>query len=84
MTIPDYQTIMLPLLRLAGDDREHTKREAEATLAEHFQLTEEERASLLPSGRQRLFDNRVGWARSYLKQAGLLQQRRQHPLRPSL
>jgi restriction system protein len=73
MEIPDYQTIMLPLLRLAGDGREHTKREAEAALAQHFHLTDADREILLPSGRQRLFDNRVGWARTYLKQAGLLQ-----------
>lgn len=73
MAIPDYQTIMLPLLRLAVDRREHTKRELEAQLAAHFGLTESERATLLPSGRQRLFDNRVGWARTYLKQAGLLE-----------
>jgi restriction system protein len=73
MAIPDYQTIMLPLLRLAADRREHTKRELEAQLAAHFGLTESERATLLPSGRQRLFDNRVGWARTYLKQAGLLE-----------
>ncbi len=64
---------MLPLLKLAGDGREHTKREAEAEMAQHFQLTEEERAQLLPSGHQRLFDNRVGWARTYLKQSGLLE-----------
>jgi restriction system protein len=73
MSIPDYQAIMLPLLKLAGDGREHTKREAEAEMARHFGLTEEERAQLLPSGRQRLFDNRVGWARTYLKQSGLLE-----------
>jgi len=73
MTIPDYQSIMLPLLQLAGDGKEHTKREAVAALAEHFTLTDAERAELLPSGRQGLFDNRVGWARTYLKQAGALQ-----------
>jgi restriction system protein len=72
MSIPDYQTIMLPLLQLAADGREHTKRETVSALADQFQLTEAERGTLLPSGRQGLFDNRVGWARTYLKQAGLL------------
>jgi restriction system protein len=71
--IPDYQTIMLPLLRLAGDGREHSKREVVADLAKYFELTQEELLTLLPSGRQGLFDNRVGWARTYLKQAGLVE-----------
>lgn len=72
MAIPDYQTLMLPVLRLAGNGGEHRFRDAVETLADEFQLTEEERKELLPSGTQALFTNRVGWARSYLKQAGLL------------
>lgn len=72
MPIPDYQTAMLPLLRLAGDDEEHKFRDAVERLATEFQLTDEERSELLPSGTAFLFDNRVGWARTYLKQAGLL------------
>jgi restriction system protein len=72
MTIPDYQTLMLPVLRLASDGEEHRFRDAVDTLANEFQLTEEERKELLPSGTQALFTNRVGWARSYLKQADLL------------
>jgi restriction system protein len=72
MSIPDYQTIMLPLLRLAEDQQEHRFRDAVEALAEKFELSEEERAELLPSGSQPLFNNRVGWARTYLKQAGLL------------
>ncbi len=73
MAIPDYQTLMLPLLRLAGDNRHHRFRDAVETLADEFGLNTEERAELLPSGMQPVFDNRVGWARTYLKQAGLLQ-----------
>jgi restriction system protein len=73
MTIPDFQTIMLPLLELAGDGREHSFREAVETLAERLGLSEDERKELLPSGRQPTFDNRVGWARTYLAQAGLLE-----------
>jgi restriction system protein len=72
MAIPDYQTIMLPLLRLASDGHEHRFRDAVERLASEFGITDEERAELLPSGTAPLFDNRVGWARTYLKQAGLL------------
>lgn len=73
MTIPDYQSIMLPLLQLAGDGREHVIGDAIETLAEYFQLTDEDRRELLPSGQQARFDNRTTWARTYLKQAGLLE-----------
>jgi restriction system protein len=72
MAIPDYQTLMLPLLRLTADNQEHSLREAIEKLAEKFALTPDERKELLPSGRQPTFDNRVGWARTYLKKAGLL------------
>lgn len=70
--IPDYQTIMLPLLEFAGDEKEHHIREAIDYLAKKFGLTDEERKILLPSGQQPIFDNRVGWARTYLVKAGLL------------
>src|ERR1035441_2415284 len=73
MSIPDYQTLMLPLLKIAADGKEHTKREALNQLAAQFGLTEEERKELLPSGNQEVFDNRLGWARTYLKKAGLIQ-----------
>jgi restriction system protein len=63
---------MLPLLQFAADGREHTKREAVDALAVQLRLTPAELATLLPSGRQGVFDNRVAWARSYLKHAGLL------------
>ncbi len=73
MAIPDYESIMLPLLRLAGDMQEHSLREAIEVLVAEFRLTEEEQKELLPSGRQPTFDNRVGWARTYMKKAGLLE-----------
>jgi restriction system protein len=73
MTVPDYQTLMLPVLQVAGDGQEHTIGEAIEIIASHFGLTEEDRKELLPSGTQFRFDNRVHWARSYLKQAGLLE-----------
>ena len=72
MAIPDYQTVMLPLLKLAEDGKEHRFRDAVELLAIQFELTDGERSELLPSGTAPLFDNRVGWARTYLKQAGLL------------
>ena len=72
MAIPDYQSIMLPLLQFAGDGQEHSLRATIEALADQFHLTSQERSELLPSGRQATFDNRVGWARTYLKKAGLL------------
>jgi restriction system protein len=73
MTIPGFQSLMLSLLKLAGDRKEHSLREAIEALAAQYRLTEAERNELLPSGRQAAFDNRVGWARFYLGRAGLLQ-----------
>lgn len=72
MPIPDYETIMLPLLRSVADGGEYSMRDLIDTLATEFGLTDEERNRLLPSGQQPLFDNRVGWARTYLLKAGLL------------
>jgi len=72
MTIPDYQSIMLPLLKFAGDQEEHSLRQAIDSLAQEFQLSDEERKQLLPSGQQEVFNNRVAWARTYLKKAALL------------
>lgn len=76
MTIPDYQTVMLPLLRLASDEQEHSSRGAIEKLADQFELSDQERKELLPSGRQATFDNRVGWARTYMKKAGLLESKK--------
>lgn len=73
MAIPDFQSIMLPLLRFAGDNQEHSLRQAIEALAKEFGLNDAEQKELLPSGQQPIFDNRVGWARSYMKKAGLLE-----------
>jgi len=73
MPVPDYQRCMRPLLRLACDEREHTVAETIERLADEFELTEDESRELLQSGRQAKFDNRVGWARTYLQKAGLLE-----------
>ena len=64
---------MLPFLEFASGGRTHTFRESVEHLAQVFRLSAEERAELLPSGRQALFTNRVGWASFYLKKAGLLE-----------
>ena len=73
MAIPDYQTCMLPLLKFYADGQEHANRESIDTLAAEFRLTEEERRQMLPSGVQGLFDNRVNWARTYMKKAALVE-----------
>ena len=70
--IPDYQTLMLPLLELLSDKKEHELQDLIKILSDKFNLTEEERNELLPSGNQEIINNRVGWARTYLKKANLL------------
>ena len=74
--IPDYQSIMLPLLKYAGDTNEHHIRDAIEQLANEFDLTEEESKEVVPSGQQLTFDNRVSWAKTYLKKAGLVESTR--------
>jgi restriction system protein len=71
MPVPDFQTLMLPALRVLGIQSPQTAVDVRRTLATEFALTEGDLAELLPSGRQSTFANRVGWAYSYLKQAGL-------------
>lgn len=70
--IPNYQVIMLPLLKAVKDQKEYKLNDIVDILASEFKLSEEERKELLPSGQSFLFGNRVGWARTYLKKAGLL------------
>lgn len=70
--IPDYQSLMLPLLKLVSDGSEYKFRDIIEALATAFNLTDGERRELLASGTQALFDNRVAWAKTYLKKAGLL------------
>ena len=67
---------MLPLLRFAADGQEHSLREMIENLAREFGLTDEERKELLPSGRQATVDNRVGWGRTYMNKANLLESTR--------
>lgn len=73
MPVPDFQSIMLPLLRAASDGSEHKVSSITGQLSLEFQLSPEEQQELLPSGRQTTFANRVAWAKTYLVQAGLLE-----------
>ena len=72
MPVPDYETFMLPLLRAVADGADHHVRDVRETLAAEFKLTPADRAEMLPSGKQSVFDNRVGWTKTYLDKAGLL------------
>jgi len=76
MAIPDFQSIMLPLLKFCADGQEHTHRESIDVLAKEFGLTEDEQKQLLPSGQQRVFHNRVSWARAHMKMAHLVENTR--------
>ena len=80
MGIPDYQTIMLPLLNFISDGEEHKSRDVAEHISNEFNLSEDERKELLSSGKQPIIRNRVGWARTYLLKAGLLES----PKRPIL
>ncbi|MCG8569991.1 MAG: restriction endonuclease, partial [Spirochaetes bacterium] len=74
MAIPNYQLIMKPLLEyLAKNPNEHRMQDILVVISDHFNLTEEEKNELLPSGQQTVIVNRLGWARTYLKKAGLLE-----------
>jgi restriction system protein len=71
--MPDWEAIALPLLTLASDGTERSLREVTENLASHFKLSDAQREELLPSGSQPRFANRVGWSRTALKKAGLLE-----------
>src|SRR5262245_36459995 len=73
MAVPDYQSLMLPLLKITADRNEHSLSEAIEVLAQQFHLNEQDRKELLPSGKQRKFDNRVHWARTYIAKANLIE-----------
>src|SRR5947207_1519933 len=73
MSVPDFQSIMLPLLKITSDGNEHSTSEVIETLAQQFGLDENDRKELLPSGKQRKFDNRVNWTKTYLQKSLLLE-----------
>lgn len=71
--IPKYHEIMLPLLKLLGKGQIISVQALQPLLEKHFHLTEEEKQERIPSGKQTLFRNRIGWASTYLKMAGLIE-----------
>ena len=72
MAIPDFQTLMLPFLKLHEDEREHRLSEIVQDLSDEFKLSEDERNKLLQSGNEKIMRNRVRWARFHLLKAELL------------
>lgn len=72
MPIPTHEEAMLPVLRLLGDGEVRHRRSVADIMADHFSLTPEERARMLPSGKAPVIRSRTGWALSYMKQAGLV------------
>jgi len=73
MTVPDYESFMRPMLALLADGRTWAVRDITSALGEYFDLTEADKALLLPSGKSRLVNNRIGWANTYLAQAGMIE-----------
>ena len=73
MSIPDFQSLMLPVLRQLKSGGEQTPSSVRTAVASMFKLSKDDLASLLPSGRQAIFSNRIAWALGYLKQGGLVE-----------
>ena len=72
MNIPDFQTVMLPIMEIAADKNVYPMRDLVNKLIDKYGLSDEEKKELLPSGKQTVFENRIGWAKTHLKKAGLL------------
>lgn len=72
--LPSYEEFMYPLLEILSDERVHKTSEFQEQLAQRFNLSEEDRNKYLPSGRQLVYKNRIGWTRTYLYKAGLISQ----------
>ena len=73
MAVPDFQSMMLPFLQFAADGNEHELSAVTEHIAQHFNLTPADREDMVPSGKQTRLGNRVGWCRTHLKQAGLIE-----------
>jgi restriction system protein len=73
LAIPDFQSCMLPLLELCADGKEKTLKEAVEGVASFFNLSDSEIHTLLPSGKQPVFHNRLNWAKTYMQKAGLIE-----------
>ena len=73
MAVPDFQSMFVPFLKIVSDGKDHTTKEIIESMAQHFELSNEDREEMLPSGNQRRLNNRVGWARTHLKHALLIE-----------
>jgi len=73
MAIPSFQDFMLPMLEMLKDGKPYKMQDVKEKLAEYFNLSEEEKKMRLPSGKQEVYKNRIGWARTYLYYAGLIE-----------
>lgn len=73
MSLPKYNELYRPILSALSNGEMRSIKEIKADVASSLQISEEGLAERLPSGNQPIFDNRVGWARSYLKKAGLIE-----------
>ena len=62
MPVPDFQTLMRPILVVLDDGQDHVIKAIRTDLAEHFSLSQADIDELIPSGRVTTFQNRVGWA----------------------
>ncbi|MCI5864690.1 MAG: restriction endonuclease [Cloacibacillus porcorum] len=72
MTVPKYNEMYKPFLEALKDGKQHTLKDIIKYIVKYFDLTESDISELLPSGRQTVFRNRIGWARTYLKKSGLI------------
>src|SRR5688572_26114248 len=73
MAIPDFQSVMLPLLQFVSDGKERRMREVISGLADRMGISQEERSQMMPSGQQAYWANRIGWATTHMKHAELVE-----------
>lgn len=73
-TVPDFQSFFRPLLEVIQDSNTYSTTDLYKLLARHFDLSEKAKSEILPSGKQKTYMNRIAWAKTYLKKAGLLEQ----------
>ena len=73
MSVPGFQEWFMPLLQQLGDSQLHSIADMYGKLSDLLKLSKEDQAEMLPSGKQKLYQNRIGWSRTYLKKAGLVE-----------
>ena len=73
MPLPNYQSFYAPFLNVLRDGEVHVFKELKKEVIQQMGLSDEDLAEMLPSGKQSIFENRIGWARTYLKKAGLVE-----------